>query len=191
MVRAGAAGARPQLFRTGRLDPRRQDGDREPVLSHGSGVGADPAGAAVDRGDRHRLAGGDLRLFLAVAPGDAARPVAAARRFSDFGASARPNLYSANQLAAAGRGARAGAGVPQLERPRLGLRLCRHRNDDLDDGARRSRHARRLALAVADDRRRAGADHDRRPGAVRLELAEDPDRRRGFRWRSGSSCSRS
>ena len=74
---------------------------------------------------------------------------------------ARPDLHPTGQLAAAGRGGRTGRELQKLERPRFGLRLCRHRDDGADDGSRRRRHAWHLALAVADDRRRAGADHDR------------------------------
>ena len=75
--------------------------------------------------------------------------------------SARPDLHPTGQLAAAGRGDRTGRELQKLERPRFGLRLCRHRDDGADDGSRRRRDAWHLALAVADDRRRAGADHDR------------------------------
>ena len=111
--------------------------------------------------------------------------------FQTSAAGARPDLYPACQLAVAGRGAGPGPRIPQFERARRGLWFCRHRNDDPDDGAGRRRHARRLALAVADDRRGAGADHDRRSRAVRLELDEDPERRLVPAWSSGSSCSRS
>ena len=84
VVRRGASRSRPQLFRTRRPDPRGQGGNREPVLPHGAGLGLVPAGAAVDRGDGHRLAGGDLRRVLAVAAGDPARPDAAARYLPDL-----------------------------------------------------------------------------------------------------------
>ena len=66
-------------------------------------------------------------------------------------------------------------GAAQARQPRLWLRG--HRYDDHHDGPRRSRHAWRLALAMADGRRRGGADHDSRPRAIRSKRAEDPDRR--------------
>jgi hypothetical protein len=56
-------------------------------------IGIVPAGAAVDRGDRHRVAGGDLRSVLAVAASDQARPDAAARYLSDLDPCAGSDLY--------------------------------------------------------------------------------------------------
>src|SRR5208282_5503981 len=146
-------------------------------LSHGAAVGAAPTGATIDCGDCDRLAGGDLRRLFAVAPGDPARPDAATRYLPNLSASARSDLYLADQLASAGGGARLGPGLQEFKCPRLGLRLCGHRNNDPHHSAHRSRHAQCLGMAMADDRRFADTDHDRGPGIVRIEFTEDPDRR--------------
>ena len=71
-------GADPQLPGPGRADPRRPDGDRQPVLPAVPALGADPDGRARDGRDGDRLAGGDLRRVLGHPPGGAARLPAAA-----------------------------------------------------------------------------------------------------------------
>ena len=70
--RARAAGAGAQLLRPGRAAHRRSGGGRESVLPAGAGVGALSARRARDRGDDHRVAGGDLRRLFDHAAGDAA-----------------------------------------------------------------------------------------------------------------------
>jgi KUP system potassium uptake protein len=85
----------PELFRTGRPDPRRPIGNREPILPHGAGLELVPTGAAVDCGDGYRVAGGDLRSILVVAASDPARPDAAARSFPDLDQCAGSDLHPA------------------------------------------------------------------------------------------------
>ena len=100
----GAAVAGAQLHGAGRADPRRSQGDREPVLPDVSGLGADPDGGACDRRHRDREPGGDYGRLFADAPGDPARPDATLRNPPHLGSAFRTDLYPAHQSAAADRG---------------------------------------------------------------------------------------
>ena len=100
-------------------DPSRH---RAPVLSHGAGVGAVPAGGALHRGDGHRVAGGDLGRVLAHAAGGAAGLPAAPAHRAHVGAADRADLHPQRELAADARLHRAGDRLPQLQQPGVGVR---------------------------------------------------------------------
>ena len=126
LVRRGAAGADHQLSRPGGIAAGQSQGDREPVLSALSGVGAAADGRA--RHGRHRdcQPGGDQRGLLADASGDPTRPPAAARDPPHVGGAVRPNLHAAREHPAADRRAAPRHSVQIVGRARLGLR---HRRD--------------------------------------------------------------
>ena len=88
------------------------------------------AGAAGHDGDRHRVAGADLRGVLAHGPGRAARLPAAHRDPAHLAPAVGPDLRAAGELGADGRVRRPGARVPLERTPR---RRLRHRGHD-DDG---------------------------------------------------------
>ena len=119
------------------------DGDREPVLPAGAGMGAASAGRARLDGDDHRLAGGDLRRLLADPAGGAARLSAAHAGPPHLGAGDRPGLRAARQLDAARRGGRDRCSASASPTPRRGLRHRRDRHDDDRHDPRLHLHARR------------------------------------------------
>ncbi len=91
-------------------------GGRESVLPAGAGVGALPARRARDRGDDHRVAGGDLRRLFDHAAGDAAGLCAADGGPAHVEPRNRPDLPARHQSDAVRRRRRAGAGLRHRRR---------------------------------------------------------------------------
>src|SRR5450755_3882212 len=116
-----AAFAVDQLFRSGRAGAVRSRGDREFLLSDGSGDIAVAAGGAGDRRDRDREPGGDHRSVFADPSGRAAWPAAALRGPLHLRVARRTDLFAAREPAVADRRLAAGPAVPYLKR--IGLRL--------------------------------------------------------------------
>ena len=109
---------------------------------------------ARDGGERHRLAGDDLRRVFRDAPGRAARSSAARESPPDLGRRARPDLRAGGQRRHVPRRRRFRARVPLLERAVGCVRRRGHRHDDHHDVARRRRRAQPLGVAAVARRRR-------------------------------------
>ena len=98
LARAGAAVARPELHRAGRLAPGRPEQAREPVLPALPGLGAAADGRDGDDRHHHRQPGRDHRRLLADPAGDPARASAADGDPVDLGDREGPDLRAPDQL---------------------------------------------------------------------------------------------
>ncbi len=131
-----SAGAHHQLSRPGRAAARESRGDREPVLSALSRLGARSHGGARHRRHRDREPGRDHRRLFHHPPGDPARAPAAARDPPYLGSPVRPDLHPAREPAALARRALARGAVQVFRRARLRLRHRRDRHDGGDGDPR-------------------------------------------------------
>ena len=171
LARPRAARLHAELLRSGCAGARRRVQGERAVLPAHPGVGADSDGAAGDRGDGHRVAGGDHRGVLGGVAGGSARLPAAAAHRAHLGVDDRPDLRAVDQRGADGGGADPGLRVPQLGR--AGVRV-RHGGDGHDH---HHHHAVLLlrphpvGLAAV-----AGADRRRLPAAGRPDVPRgEPD----------------
>ena len=80
------------LLRPGRADALQSQGRRESILSFSTAMGAYPDGGACRDGDRHRVAGADLRSFFADPAGNTTRTVPPRPDCADLKRGSRPNL---------------------------------------------------------------------------------------------------
>ena len=176
MVRLRHAVPAAQLLRARGDDPRNgrcfgRRGDPEPVLLPRAGSHATAAGAARHGRDLHRQPGGDLGRVLDHPPGDPARLRAAAVDPPHQRRARRADLHPGGQLGADDRGDHAGAVLPQLVEPRLGLwRRGDRRGDDRHTADGRAAGT----VAAADAAHGAGGCCGRCTG--------------GGRWCSGNAC---
>ncbi|KAF1858276.1 hypothetical protein Lal_00014777, partial [Lupinus albus] len=118
--------ARAELPGPGRPVDHASGSARQPVLPPAGQLERTAARAAVDDGDRDRVAGHDLRHVLDDAPGHRPGPVAAHARDAHVGKRDRPDLHPGRELAAADRRA---AGGRRLRFVRQAGRRLRHRGD--------------------------------------------------------------